>query len=209
LDLLADPALEHASPAADSGELRWTPQASFTGSTGTLHLLGLVTNEGDQSASSPWITAILLGPNQEELVVKRGISHKSCIEPGETVAVQIQMADPPESTEIRFEVAGRGNLWCSPIATGLSLEQRPVQPGTFGGWQLQGKVINGGAVAVEFARIDVYAYEGDELVGIGFGFADSRRIEPGQYARYDISLRSVAREPTRFDLIVSGRPAKD
>lgn len=193
-------------PPEPEPSVTFTQHHTTPGVDGAFWVYGLAENTSPWPIDNPRFDLVFLDAAGGEVGVDQGYATGDAMAPGEVRPVKLLASKPPKHASFRVEGRPRKATWTPTKADGLVLTEFPVTDGTLGGWQLSGKVRNGGAAPARFVRVSVAAWDAQErLVGVEDTYAAGEEgLAAGAEARYTVTLRASER-PARFTTTVDGR----
>lgn len=176
------------------------------GNSGSAWVLGIVTNTSPYAIEAPRFDIVFLDGSGRELGSSRAYDSGGSLPPAEARPVALVAKLPSGYTSLRVEVSPKKAQWVPEAATGLELTEFPVAENALRGWQLTGKVHNGGSAPARFVRVSIAAWDAaGTLLAVNYGFAAGEEgIEAGADGRYSIAVSSGER-PVRFTTRVVGQ----
>ncbi|MCB9763315.1 MAG: hypothetical protein H6739_26350 [Alphaproteobacteria bacterium] len=154
------------------------------------------------------VVVVLKDEAGDEVGTDHGYAVRDVVPPGGRTPISILVSDPPPFASMEFEVVPKKATWTPTQVEGLRVEAGPlVQDRSF--WKATGKVFNEGSVDARFVEIEIVGRDAEGLiVGVDTTYAKGDVLKAGSSARFDTSMVSFARTPTKVEYAVSGRPAE-
>lgn len=176
--------------------------STFVTQLSSTWILGEVTNISKIPIAPPQVVAILLDENGKEMQTFRGYPPTNRLEPGEKSPIMIVLDHPPKYQSLAFETTARkADTWFQP-ADGLTLEPNPTRQKQSLA-TLEGKIRHQGDRPAQNIRVLGVAYAADgRVLSLSTSVATPSSLQPGEYARYQLTLVLPKERPTRTEAFV-------
>lgn len=185
----------------------FTEHSRRTASDGSLWILGMMRNTSTFALDTTEVIAVLQDAQGREISTHNAFSTRDVLAPSEDSPVQILVQKPPAFASIEYEIDADVPSYLPRQVEGLRVETKGPKKAMFG-LEIEGKVFHDGTVPAKFVELEILAWDAeDRLVGLGTTYAKGDVLQPGANARWKEMSLSTAREPARFEVFVTGRPA--
>jgi len=181
----------------------------ISGYQSSFYVLGFVKNTSPFPIDKPKVTAVLLDKSGKELTSRDGYAEGDVLAPQATAPIKVLISDPPAFDHLSYEVVPAKATYFPEKAAGLRLEILEAPHVTSGsGWEVTGKVFNGGTQTARFVNVLVLAFDtNNHLIGLDSTYADGESLAAGASARFRaMPLYDAA--PHHFQYLVSGQAKK-
>lgn len=205
-----------AAPAKVKVEPEVAPSATFEfhskySSSGTsYYVLGTVTNTSPFAIGQPKVNVVLLDAEGKEVGTDFGFAEADALDAGASAPIKILVSDPPEHTEIRYELVPKKPYYIPPKVAGLRVEPMPPKAARFGNnrFEIEGKVFNEGDQPAKFVEVLIKGVNAEgKIVAVDSTFADGEVLAPGSMARFKALSVATSGPVDHFEFSVDARPA--